>query len=266
MLIFPNIDPIAVKIGPINIYWYGVMYLIGFAAAYWLCYRRRTIVQPPWTKDEIIDLFFYGAVGVIFGGTWGYILFYEPQTFITDPLRALRFWEAGRSFHGGLIGVIVAVWIYALVHKRKFWAICDFVAPVVPIGLATGRLGNFINAELWGRVTDVPWGMVFPNAGNLPRHPSQLYEFALEGVLLFIILQWYSQKPRPIGSVSGLFLLGYGLFRFIVEFFREPDVAQGFVAFDWLTRGQELSLPMILVGAFIMLFAIRASYQNRRKT
>jgi len=255
MLIYPDIDPVALEVGPFTIYWYGVMYLIGFVGAFWLCYSRRNATSVTWKTDDLVNLFFYGAIGVIFGGTFGELLFYEPQTLIADPLRLIQFWKPGRSFHGGLIGVIIAIVIYCHYYHRRFWAVMDFVAPAVPIGIATGRLGNFINAELWGRVTDAPWGMLFPQAGVLPRHPSQLYEFALEGVLLFIILVWYSKKPRPMGAVSGLFLACYGLFRFTVEFFREPELGQDFVALGWVTMGQVLSLPMILAGLIILFYA-----------
>lgn len=259
MLVYPNINPIVAQIGPLVIYWYGVMYLLGFLGAFWFCWSRRNATQNngrPWTSDDLINLFFYGAMGVIFGGTWGDLLFYEPQIILEHPLRLVEFWKPGRSFHGGLVGVIIAVFVYCHFYKRRFLEVMDFAAPAVPIGIATGRLGNFINGELWGRVTDVPWGMVFPHTGDqLARHPSQLYQFALEGVLLFIILAVYSRAPRPMGAVSGLFLLGYGLFRCIVEFFREPEIGHSFVAFGWVTKGQILSIPMILAGLALMFYA-----------
>lgn len=258
MVNYPNMNPIALQIGPIAIYWYGVMYLIGFAGAFGYCYYRRRLFQTkPWKIDEMVDLVFYCTIGVIFGGTWGYLLLYEPTLFTEDPMRALRFWEPGRSFHGGLVGVLIAILIFCRVHHRRFWAVTDFIAPAVPIGIAAGRLGNFINGELWGRVTTMRWGMVFPSAGRLPRHPSQLYEFGLEGVVLFLILHWYSKKRRPSGKISGLFLVGYGFFRFMIECFREPDVNLGFVAFEWLTMGQALSLFMILVGILILVIRRR---------
>lgn len=255
MFIYPDIDPVALQIGPLSIYWYGVMYLLGFAGAFWVCYSRRYTTSKPWKTDDLINLFFYGAVGVIFGGTWGELLFYEPQTIIESPLRLVQFWKPGRSFHGGLLGVLVAVLIYCYQYHRRFLEVMDFAAPAVPLGLATGRLGNFINGELWGRTTEVSWGMIFPHAGHLPRHPSQLYEFALEGVLLFLILILYSKKPRPMGAVSGLFLTCYGLFRFSVEFFREPEMGQDFVAFGWVTMGQLLSLPMVFAGIIMLFYA-----------
>jgi len=272
MLIYPDIDPVAFEIGPLKIYWYGISYLCGFLGAYWLILYRAQASQSKasaressvataiiehssatWSKPQVLDLLFYIALGVIFGGRLGYVLIYEPSQFLHEPLTALAFWVRGRSFHGGLLGVLVAMWIFCRLHKRKFLEVTDFIAPVVPIGLGFGRLGNFINGELWGRVTDVPWGMVFPHAGYYPRHPSQLYEFALEGVLLWIILNIYAAKPRVTGAVSGMFLLCYGIFRFLVEYVREPDFGQGFIILDWFTMGQLLSIPMIIIGAFFLL-------------
>jgi phosphatidylglycerol:prolipoprotein diacylglycerol transferase len=258
MLIFPDINPVALQIGPLAIHWYGIMYVLGFVGVFWSCYARRTESHSgaaPWDRDEIVDLLFYGAMGVIFGGTLGYLLFYQPQVFSDDPLRLFRFWEPGRSFHGGLLGVLLAVFIFGKVHRRHFWAITDFIAPAIPIGIMAGRLGNFINGELWGRVTSMPWGIVFPHAGVMPRHPSQLYEFGLEGLSLFLILNVYAKKPRRTGAVSGLFLVCYGLFRFGIEFFREPDLDQGFVALGWMTKGQILSLPMVMIGLFLLFYS-----------
>jgi len=258
MLTFPDINPVALQIGPLAIHWYGVMYVIGFVGVFWSCYVRRTESHSgsaPWERDEIVDLLFYGAMGVIFGGTLGYLLFYQPQVFFDDPLRLFRFWEPGRSFHGGLLGVLLAVFIFGKVHRRHFWAITDFIAPAIPIGIMAGRLGNFINGELWGRITNMPWGIVFPYAGAMPRHPSQLYEFGLEGLSLFLILNVYAKKTRRTGAVSGLFLVCYGLFRFGIEFFREPDFDQGFVALGWMTKGQILSLPMVMIGLFLLFYS-----------
>jgi len=259
MLTYPDINPVALQVGPLAIRWYGIMYVLGFVGVFWSCYKRRLsgaqFGVAPWHSDEIVDLIFYGAMGVIFGGTLGYLLFYEPHVFFNDPLRLFRFWEPGRSFHGGLLGVLLAVFIFGKVHRRHFWAITDFIAPAIPIGIMAGRLGNFINGELWGRVTNMPWGIVFPHAGAMPRHPSQLYEFGLEGLGLFIILNVYIKKPRMTGSVSGLFLVWYGLFRFGIEFFREPDLNQGFVALGWLTKGQILSLPMVIIGLLLLFYA-----------
>ncbi|HQW57478.1 MAG TPA: prolipoprotein diacylglyceryl transferase [Gammaproteobacteria bacterium] len=258
MLTFPDINPVALQIGPLAMHWYGVMYVIGFVGVFWSCYVRRTESHSgsaPWERDEIVDLLFYGAMGVIFGGTLGYLLFYQPQVFFDDPLRLFRFWEPGRSFHGGLLGVLLAVFIFGKVHRRHFWAITDFIAPAIPIGIMAGRLGNFINGELWGRITNMPWGIVFPYAGAMPRHPSQLYEFGLEGLSLFLILNVYAKKTRRTGVVSGLFLVCYGLFRFGIEFFREPDFDQGFVALGWMTKGQILSLPMVMIGLFLLFYS-----------
>lgn len=254
MLTYPNIDPVALSLGPLSIRWYGLMYLVGFVGALGWCFYRSKTQIPPWSSEAILDLFFYATIGVIFGGTLGFLLFYEPERLLAQPWDALKFWLPGRSFHGGLIGVLIAIAVFARIHRRRFWAVGDFISPAVPIGLATGRLGNFLNEELWGRVTNLPWGMVFPHAGPLPRHPSQWYEFFLEGVLLFIILAIYSRKPRPIGSVSGVFLVCYGIFRAFVEFFREPGATQGFLWGDWLTMGQLLSLPMILFGLYLIFF------------
>ncbi len=261
-MLYPEIDPVIFQMGPIGIHWYGVTYLVGFIGAFWLCYRSRAKQVLAWTADDILDLFFYAALGIIFGGTWGYLFFYEPGLLIQDPMRLLQFWEPGRSFHGGLLGVLVAVVWFSRAHQRSFLAVCDFIAPVVPIGLAMGRLGNFINGELWGRITQSNWGMVFPKAGSLPRHPSQLYECALEGIVLLCILQWYARKPRLTGSISALFLLLYGIFRFLVEFLREPDFSHGFIALGWATMGQALSLPMIVIGLYIYKYAQNPS--NKR--
>ena len=254
MLTYPDIEPVAISLGPLQVHWYGIMYLLGFGAAWWLGQRRagqaRSVLQP----EHISDLIFYGALGVVLGGRAGYVLFYNFDRFLDDPLWIFYVWEGGMSFHGGLLGVIVALALYARKLDIRFFAMMDFVVPLVPIGLGAGRLGNFIGGELWGRVSDVPWAMVFPHAGSLPRHPSQLYQFMLEGLLLFIILWCYSSKPRPTMTVSGLFLICYGLFRFLVEFVRQPDAHLNFVALDWMTMGQLLSLPMIVGG--VLLFAL----------
>jgi len=257
MLTYPRIDPVAVQLGPLKIHWYGIMYLIAFASAWWLGVRRAKRPNSGWQAEQVSDLIFYGAMGVVLGGRIGYTLFYNLPHFLADPLSILRVWEGGMSFHGGLLGVLVAMWWYGRKYRRDFFALTDFVAPLVPIGLAAGRLGNFINGELWGRPSDVPWAMVFPGAGPLPRHPSQLYELLLEGVLLFLIVWFYSAKPRPRMAVSGVFALGYGSFRFLVEFFREPDAHIGYLAFGWLTEGQLLSAPLILLGVVLLWLAHR---------
>ncbi|WP_415904635.1 prolipoprotein diacylglyceryl transferase [Neptuniibacter sp. QD48_55] len=252
-----DINPIALDLGPLQIYWYGLMYLIGFAAAWWLGVRRARLPGSGWTEEQISDLIFWGAMGVVLGGRMGYVLFYHLDRFLQDPLWLFAVWEGGMSFHGGLLGVIAAMYLFGRKHGKSLFTMTDFVAPLVPIGLGAGRIGNFIGGELWGRVTDGPWGVVFPRGGDLPRHPSQLYEFALEGLVLFVVLWWFSSKPRPKMAVSGLFLLLYGLFRSLVEFVREPDAHLQFIAFEWLTMGQLLSLPMILLGMFLVGLAYK---------
>lgn len=252
---YPQIDPIALSIGPLHIHWYGLMYLFGFLFV-WLLGLYR-VNKTDWTRQQLEDLLFYGAVGVIIGGRVGYAIFYDFQANLENPLNIFKIWQGGMSFHGGLLGVLAAFAWFGKKTGKSFFEISDFIAPMVPIGLMFGRIGNFINGELWGKVTDVPWAMVFPGAGPLPRHPSQLYEAALEGVLLFIILWWFSSKPRPKAAVSGLFLLGYGFFRFLVEFVRIPDAQYGYLAFDWLTMGQILCLPMIIFGLILMIVSYK---------
>lgn len=251
MLVHPNIDPIAFSIGPLAVRWYGLMYLAGFAAAWGLGLQRIRKGLAPVTRAQFDDLIFLAVIGVILGGRLGYILFYKPDYYASHPLEIFAVWQGGMSFHGGLLGVMAAMAFAARRHKIDYLRLMDFVAPLCPLGFAAGRMGNFLNGELWGRVTDLPWGMLFRGA-EAPRHPSQLYEFALEGLALFALLWWYSSKPRLRGQVSALFLLGYGVFRFIAEFGREPDSYLGFLALD-LTMGQWLCVPMILGG--IGLFA-----------
>lgn len=258
MLNYPQIDPVAFAVGPVAVHWYGLMYVLGFAAAWWLARRRSALPWTPVQRAQVDDLIFYGALGVIVGGRAGYVLFYNFGQFAADPLWLLRVWEGGMSFHGGLLGVIAAMLLYARRQGIAPGALLDFVAPLAPIGLGLGRIGNFIGQELWGRPTEGPWGMVFPRDElMLPRHPSQLYQFALEGVLLFVVLYWFSRRPRPQWAVGGLFMLLYGVCRFVVEFAREPDAHIGFDVFGWVTRGQLLSLPMILIGAFALCYAWR---------
>ncbi len=258
MLPYPQIDPVAISLGPVKVHWYGLAYLAGLAFAWWLAARRSARPGSAVKREQVDDLIFFAALGVVLGGRIGYALFYGADKLAEDPLWLLRVWQGGMSFHGGFLGVIVAMYLFARRRAIPFGALLDFIAPLVPLGLALGRLGNFIGQELWGRPTDVPWAMVFPRDPlQLARHPSQLYQFALEGLLLFAILMWYSSRPRPTLAVAGLFSLGYGCLRFIAEFFREPDAHIGFQALGWMTRGQLLCLPMILLGIYLMVVAYR---------
>ncbi len=260
MLKHPQIDPVAISLGPLKIHWYGLTYLVGFAAGWWLGKVRARKSWTPVNEEQVGDLLFYIALGVILGGRFGYVVIYNFDQFLADPLWLLRVWEGGMAFHGGLLGVMLAMWWYGRKIGSGFFRIADFVAPLVPLGLGAGRIGNFINGELWGKPTDVSWGMVFPQAPDaLARHPSQLYQFALEGVVLFVALWIYSSRPRPTMAVSGLFLILYGLFRIINEFFRQPDAHLGYLAFEWLTMGQLLSLPMVIAGVALMVFAYRGA-------
>lgn len=257
MLIHPTFDPIAIHIGKFGIHWYGLMYLTAFMA-FLLLGKWRIANQPwrGWTPVMLDDALFYGALGVILGGRLGYVVFYQPTHFIQHPLEIFAVWQGGMSFHGGFLGVLTAMALFGRSRKLNFLAIMDFVAPLVPIGLGAGRFGNFINGELWGRATDLPWGMVFPQVDLLPRHPSQLYELGLEGIVLFSLLWWFSNKPRPVGSVSALFLIGYGSFRFLVEFAREPDGFLGLLSLG-MSMGQWLSLPMMIAGLIMLTLAYR---------
>ncbi len=257
MLVHPQFDPIAFHIGPVAVRWYGLMYVVGFILFVVLGkYRARQNMLTGWRSQDVDDMLLYGVFGVILGGRLGYVLFYKPLYYLEHPLEIFAVWQGGMSFHGGLIGVLVAVWFFARARRKRWLAVTDFVAPLCPLGLAAGRLGNFINGELWGRVTSGPWGMVFPQAGPEPRHPSQLYEFALEGLLLFVVLWVYTRRRRPMGAASGLFLVGYGACRFVAEYAREPDSFLGFLALG-LTMGQWLSLPMIAIGAAMMVWSYR---------
>ena len=254
MIAYPEIDPVAFHIYKWPVYWYGLMYLVGFLAGWGLLSLRIRFSPRGFTQDQLSDIVFYTALGAILGGRIGYMLFYDWHTFYTNPTLIFETWKGGMSFHGGLLGVLVAMFTFSKVKKIPFLPIMDLLAPAVPIGLGAGRIGNFINGELWGRVTSSPWGMIFPLAGPQPRHPSQLYEFALEGVLLFVILWLYSWKPKPVGAVSGLFAIGYGTFRIIAECFREPDAQIGYL-FGYFTEGQLLSIPLVLIGILLMVSA-----------
>ncbi len=276
---FHNINPLAFSVGPLAVHWYGIMYLLGFAGAWFLGNRRREQGRLPVSYDAFSDLAFYVMLGVILGGRIWYMLSYVSTDWIVhDPLALIRVWDGGMSFHGGLLGVLIAGWLWSRRHEVHFFDTVDFVAPLVPIGLGFGRLGNFINGELWGKVTDGPWGVIFPGAleslnktrdelyqmylaGQLnheARHPSQLYEFALEGVVMFAVLWIYSRKPRPRYAVSGLFALLYGVFRFAVEFVRMPDAQLGYLAWGWLTMGQIQSTPLIVIGLVLLWLSRRA--------
>ncbi len=252
-----QIDPVIFNIGPLAVRWYGLMYLIGFIAALFIANKAADNSDGVWTREQVSDLLFYGFLGVVLGGRIGYVFFYQFEYFQTDSLYLFRIWEGGMSFHGGLLGVITAVFLFARKNQKGFLQVGDFVAPLVPIGLGMGRIGNFINSELWGRQTDVPWAMIFPTDPLLlPRHPSQLYEALLEGLVLFIIVYLAATKTKRLGLPSGLFLIGYGVFRSIVEFFREPDAHLGFI-FGNVSMGQLLSLPMIIAGIGIIMIGAR---------
>ncbi|MDH4285415.1 MAG: prolipoprotein diacylglyceryl transferase [Gallionellaceae bacterium] len=258
MLIHPQFDPVAIQLGPLAVHWYGLMYLLGFLLFILLGRKRLQAMQRPgWDNKLLDDLLFYGILGVILGGRLGEILFYHPGYYISHPLEVFAVWRGGMSFHGGFLGVLIAMALFARKRKIQWLPLMDFIAPLVPLGLGAGRIGNFINAELWGRPTNVAWGMVFPNVDNVPRHPSQLYEFALEGLALFVMLWLYSARPRPVGAVSGLFLAGYGSFRFMAEFTRNPDDGIfGLMTFG-ISMGQWLSVPMVLAGVAMMVWAYR---------
>lgn len=253
-MLYPEIDPVALSIGPLSVHWYGIMYLCAFAAAWGIGMWRAGKEWSPLSRAHVEDLVFYAALGVVVGGRIGYVFFYNLGQFMEDPLWLFRVWEGGMSFHGGMLGVAVAVFLFSLRIGQPFFKVIDFVAPLVPLGLFFGRIGNFIGQELWGRETVVSWGMIFPaDPKALVRHPSQLYEAFFEGLVLFLIVFLFSRKARPAGSVAALFLFGYGVFRFGIEFFREPDAHIQFDLFDWMTRGQILSTPMIIIGLVVFV-------------
>lgn len=263
MLVHPQFDPIALQLGPLAIHWYGLTYLVAFGLFLWLATlrtRQAQYAQLGWTRRDVEDLLFFGVVGVIVGGRLGYSLFYKPGYYLQHPLEMLMLWKGGMSFHGGLLGVLASMAFFAWRRKRPFFEVTDLIAPCVPLGLASGRIGNFINGELWGRAADpsLPWAMVFPQSGtDVPRHPSQLYQFSLEGVLLFILLWVYARRPHATGRVSGAFLIGYGSFRFIAEYFREPDSFLGLLALN-MSMGQWLCVPMVVAGIVLWLRAGRS--------
>jgi phosphatidylglycerol:prolipoprotein diacylglycerol transferase len=262
MLVHPQFDPVAFSIGPLQVHWYGLTYLVAFGLFLWLAAlraRQPWYAQAGWTRRDVEDLLFFGVLGVVIGGRLGYALFYKPGYYAAHPLEVFAVWKGGMSFHGGLLGVLAAIALFARRRRRPFLEVTDLVAPCIPVGLASGRIGNFINGELWGRTADpsLPWAMVFPQSGSdVPRHPSQLYQFALEGLLLFALLWWYARKPRPRGMVSGAFLVGYGVLRFIAEYFREPDSFLGLLALN-MSMGQWLCVPMVLAGAAMMAWSAR---------
>lgn len=263
MLTHPQFDPVAFSLGPLQVHWYGLTYLVAFGLFLWTARRRvasEALAPQGWTTRDVEDLLFFGVLGVVLGGRLGYALFYKPELYLANPLEMLKLWQGGMSFHGGLLGVIAAMGVYAWRRRRPWLQVTDLVAPCVPLGLASGRIGNFINGELWGRAADpsLPWAMVFPQSGSLvARHPSQLYQFALEGLLLFAVMWWAARRPRGLGQLSGLFLMGYGVLRFVVEYFREPDAFLGLLALN-LSMGQWLCVPMVLLGAVLWIRGARS--------
>ena len=248
-----DFSPIAFSLGGFHMRWYGLMYLFGFVFGWFLAHYRAARIVQGWSKDDVGDLLTYSMLSVIIGGRLGYVLFYDPLVYLNDPLEIFRLWNGGMSFHGGLLGVLATFWYFSKTRKKHFLEVSDFLAPLVPQAIFFGRLGNFINGELWGKPSDLPWAMVFPGAGPWPRHPSQLYEAFLEGLVLFVLLWIFSLKKRKLGAVSGLFAVGYACFRFLVEFIRVPDAHLGYIAFGWLTMGQILCIPLLLVGLYLLL-------------
>jgi phosphatidylglycerol:prolipoprotein diacylglycerol transferase len=259
MLTYPHINPIAFSLGPLHVHWYGIMYLLGFVAAWLLARHRAGRPGSTWTPLDVDDLIFYCAMGVILGGRIGWCIFYGHDVIAQNWLNLFRIWDGGMSFHGGMLGVAAAVWLFARIKKKHFGDVLDFVAPLPGIGLAAGRLGNFINGELWGKTTTLPWGfrMTDPDGQAAVRHASQLYEATLEGLVLFVIVWWFTGKPRPRLAPTGLFLMVYGLARFTVEWVRMPDANIGYLAGEWLTMGMLLTIPMIVIGAALVAFAYR---------
>ena len=266
MLVHPQFNPVALQLGPVAIHWYGLTYLVAFGLFLWLAslrVRQPLYAQRGWTRRDVEDLLFFGVLGVVIGGRLGYVFFYKFDQYLQHPLEILAVWKGGMSFHGGLLGVIVAMGLFARSRKRPLLEVTDLIAPCVPTGLASGRIGNFINGELWGRAADpsLPWAMVFPQADATPRHPSQLYQFGLEGLLLFALLWWFARRPRPLGRVSAAFLVGYGVCRFIAEYFRQPDDFLGLLALG-MSMGQWLCVPMVLAGIALWIWSGRRARQG----
>ena len=255
MIAYPEIEPVALSFGPLKIHWYGLMYLIGFVGSWYYGMSRAKRDDIAWTRKQVEDVIFYGALGVILGGRLGYTLFYNFASFIDNPISIFYIWQGGMSYHGGMLGVFIGLYLFGRKNGLSFFQVSDYIAPWVPIGLGAGRLGNFINMELPGRAmeTVMPWALDYGD--HIARHPSSLYQFLTEGVLFFLILWWYSSKPRPHAAISAMYMFCYGCFRFFTEFFREPDSHMGFIAFDWMTMGQLLSLPMIIFGIVVFYFA-----------
>ena len=264
MLVHPQFDPVAIHLGPVAVHWYGLTYLAAFGMFLWLAnlrVKQPQWMQAGWSRSDVDDILFFGVLGVVLGGRLGYVIFYKPDYYIHNLLEIFAVWKGGMAFHGGLLGVLVAMAVFAKMRGRTFFEVTDLIAPCVPTGLAAGRIGNFINGELWGRAADpsLPWAMLFPQApdqGTIPRHPSQIYQFLGEGMLLFVLLWLYARKPRQTGQVSGVFLIGYGILRFVAEYFREPD---DFLGYRWLnlSQGQWLCVPMVLAGIAIWAWASR---------
>ncbi|MGE0484722.1 MAG: prolipoprotein diacylglyceryl transferase [Gammaproteobacteria bacterium] len=259
MIRFPDIDPVAVHLGPVAIHWYGLSYVVGIALAWWYLRRRAARGVGGWTVEQVGDLVFYAALGGVLGGRLGYILFYNFATYLEDPLAVFAVWQGGMSIHGGMVGMAIAITLLARGHGRGFLDVSDFLLPAIPIGLGLGRIANFVNQELWGAPTDLPWGVLFshPAAGGIARHPTQLYEAALEGLVLFLVLNWLARREPPRGCLTGAFLAGYAVARGAVEFVRMPDAHIGYLAFGWLTMGHLLSAPMLLAGLWLLLRARR---------
>ena len=257
-----NFDPVAITIFGWGIHWYGLMYVMAFVSAWWLARLQTKRHYKDWNYEQIDDLLFYGGMGVILGGRVGYILFYSFSDFINNPIMLFQVWQGGMSFHGGLLGVMLAMFLFNHKYKKGYFNILDFGAPLIPLGLGFGRIGNFINGELWGKPTDLPWGMIFPSADNLLRHPNPLYEALLEGAVLFAILWWFSAKERARMSTIAVFFIGYGIFRFMIEFVRVPDAHLGYIAWGWLTQGQILTIPIIVFG-FVLIWRVRINGSSK---